>query len=341
MKQGASHSRDAAELALPGRWHRPLEGESAKGASGVRPFMQVDVFTPTALLGNPLAVVLDGGGLTDAQMLQFANWTNLSETTFLLPPTDAGRAGGADYRVRIFTPGGEMRFAGHPTLGSCHAWLQAGGQPQSAQQIVQECPVGLVPIRRDGSLLSFAAPPLQRNAPSPMVLARVAAALGLKAHDVLAAQLLDNGTTWLGLLLDDPHTVLQLKPNQLELKNLGHKVGVAAVYPAQEAPVLIVRSSGEARAFGQSAAVSAEEEPALEVRAFAAPMGIAEDPVTGSLNASLAQWLIADGHMPERYLAAQGTCLDRAGRIHIHRDSSGQVWVGGAVVTCIDGVVTL
>ena len=302
--------------------------------------MQVDVFTPTALLGNPLAVVLDGSGLTDAQMLQFANWTNLSETTFLLPPTDAGRAGGADYRVRIFTPGGEMRFAGHPTLGSCHAWLQAGGQPQSAQQIVQESPVGLVPIRRDGSLLSFAAPPLQRSAPSPMVLARVAAALGLKAHDVRAAQLLDNGTTWLGLLLDDPHTVLQLKPNQLELKNLGHKVGVAAVYPAQEAPVLIARSNREARAFGQSAAV-AEEEPALEVRAFASPMGIAEDPVTGSLNASLAQWLIADGHMPDRYLAAQGTCLDRAGRIHIERDSSGQVWVGGAVVTCIDGVVTL
>ena len=304
--------------------------------------MQVDVFTSTALLGNPLAVVLDGSGLTDAQMLQFANWTNLSETTFLLPPTDVGRAGGADYRVRIFTPGGEMRFAGHPTLGSCHAWLQAGGQPQSAQAIVQECPVGLVPIRRDGRLLSFAAPPLQRSAPSPMVLARVAAALGLKAHDVLAAQLLDNGTPWLGLLLDDPHTVLQLKPNQLELKNLGHKVGVAAIYPAQEAPVLIARSNREARAFGQTAPATPDgDSPALEVRAFAAPMGIAEDPVTGSLNASLAQWLITDGHMPTRYLAAQGTCLGRAGRIHIERDSSGQVWVGGAVVTCIDGVVHL
>ena len=313
-----------------------------QGASGVRPFMQVDVFTSTALLGNPLAVVLDGSGLTDAQMLQFANWTNLSETTFLLPPTDVGRADGADYRVRIFTPGGEMRFAGHPTLGSCHAWLQAGGQPQSAQAIVQECPVGLVPIRRDGSLLSFAAPPLQRSAPSPMVLARVAAALGLKAHDVLAAQLLDNGTPWLGLLLDDPHTVLQLKPNQLELKNLGHKVGVAAIYPAQEAPVLIARSNREARAFGQTAPATPDgDSPALEVRAFAAPMGIAEDPVTGSLNASLAQWLITDGHMPTRYLAAQGTCLGRAGRIHIERDSNGQVWVGGAVVTCIDGVVHL
>ena len=141
---------------------------SASAPARNRPFKQVDVFTPTALLGNPLAVVLDGGGLTDAQMLQFANWTNLSETTFLLPPTEAGRAAGADYRVRIFTPGGEMRFAGHPTLGSCHAWLQAGGQPLSAQQIVQECQVGLVPIRREGTRLSFAAPPLTRSAPSPM-----------------------------------------------------------------------------------------------------------------------------------------------------------------------------
>ena len=314
---------------------------SASAPARNRPFKQVDVFTPTALLGNPLAVVLDGSGLTDAQMLQFANWTNLSETTFLLPPTEAGRAAGADYRVRIFTPGGEMRFAGHPTLGSCHAWLQAGGQPQSAQQIVQECQVGLVPIRREGTRLSFAAPPLTRSAPSPMTMARVAAALGLKAQDVRAAQLLDNGTTWLGLLLDDPHTVLQLKPNQLELKNLGHKVGVAAVYPAPEAPVLIVRSNREARAFGQSAAVSAEEEPALEVRAFAAPMGIAEDPVTGSLNASLAQWLIAAGELPASYIAAQGTALGRAGRVHVERDADGQVWVGGDCVRVVQGEVLL
>ena len=314
----------------------------AQAAARSRPFKQVDVFTQTALLGNPLAVVLDGTDLGTAQMQRFAQWTHLSETTFLLPPTEAGRAAGADYRVRIFTPGGEMRFAGHPTLGSCHAWLQAGGQPRSAQHIVQECPVGLVPIRREGTRLSFAAPPLTRSAPSPMTLARVAAALGLKAQDVRAAQLLDNGTTWLGLLLDDPHTVLQLKPNQLELKNLGHKVGVAAVYPPQEAPALIARSNREARAFGPSATASAEDDnPALEVRAFAAPMGIVEDPVTGSLNASLAQWLIADGHMPERYLAAQGTCLERAGRVWVERDGNGQVWVGGASVTCIDGAVNL
>ena len=306
-----------------------------------RPFKQVDVFTQTALLGNPLAVVLDGTGLSDAQMQRFAHWTNLSETTFLLPPTEAGRAAGADYRVRIFTPGGEMRFAGHPTLGSCHAWLQAGGQPRSAQQIVQECQVGLVPIRREGTRLSFAAPPLTRSAPSPMTLARLAAALGLKAQDVRAAQLLDNGTTWLGLLLDDPHTVLQLKPDQLELKNLGHKVGVAAVYPPQEAPALIARSNREARAFGQSAASAEDDNPALEVRAFAAPLGIVEDPVTGSLNASLAQWLIEAGELPARYIAAQGTALGRAGRVHVERDAAGQVWIGGDCVGVIQGQVTL
>jgi len=309
-----------------------------------RPFKQVDVFSAQAYFGNPLAVVLDGEGLSEAQMLRFAHWTNLSETTFLLPPTPEGRAAGADYRVRIFTPGGEMRFAGHPTLGSCHAWLQAGGQPQATQRVVQECGVGLVPIRRDGPRLSFGAPPLKRSAPGAMQLAQVAAALGVKSQQVVAAQMLDNGTAWLGLLLDDPHTVLQLKPNQLELKNLGLKVGVAALYaPAAAAPALIGRSNREARAFGSSStpAQADEAEPNLEVRAFAAPMGIIEDPVTGSLNASLAQWLIGDGHAPANYLAAQGTCLDRAGRLTITSDAEGQVWVGGESVTCIDGSVLL
>ena len=308
-----------------------------------RPFKQVDVFSAQAYFGNPLAVVLDGEGLSEAQMLRFANWTNLSETTFLLPPTPEGRAAGADYRVRIFTPGGEMRFAGHPTLGSCHAWLQAGGQPQATQRVVQECGVGLVPIQRDGPRLSFGAPPLKRSAPGAMQLAQVAAALGVKSQQVVAAQMLDNGTAWLGLLLDDPHTVLQLKPNQLELKNLGLKVGVAALYAPAAAPALIGRSNREARAFGSSStpAQADEAEPDLEVRAFAAPMGIIEDPVTGSLNASLAQWLIGDGHAPANYLAAQGTCLDRAGRVTITSDLEGQVWVGGESVTCIDGSVLL
>jgi PhzF family phenazine biosynthesis protein len=314
-----------------------------------RPFKQVDVFSGQAYFGNPLAVVLDGEGLSEAQMLRFANWTNLSETTFLLPPTPEGRAAGADYRVRIFTPGGEMRFAGHPTLGSCHAWLQAGGKPQATQRVVQECGVGLVPIQKDGPRLSFNAPALKRSAPGAMQLAQVAAALGVKSQQVIAAQMLDNGTAWLGLLLDDPHTVLQLKPNQLELKNLGLKVGVAALYTPAAAPALIGRSNREARAFGSTStpapAVQADEaddaEPNLEVRAFAAPMGIIEDPVTGSLNASLAQWLIGEGHAPANYLAAQGTCLDRAGRVYITSDAEGRVWVGGESVTCIDGSVLL
>lgn len=309
-----------------------------------RAFKQVDVFTDQPYFGNPLAVVLDGTGLSDERMQRFAHWANLSETTFLLPPTDAARQRGADYRVRIFTPGGELPFAGHPTLGSCHAWLQAGGQPQAPQHIVQECQVGLVTIRREGIRLAFSAPPLKRSAPSPMVLAQVAAALGLKAQHIVAAQLLNNGPVWLGLLLDSAQTVLQLRPDHLALKNLGLEVGVAHVDKAQAAPTLIARSNREARAFGgNSSATTADPiiEPSVEVRAFAASVGINEDPVTGSLNASLAQWLIADGHAPERYLASQGTCLGREGRVWIERDSQGQVWVGGETVTCIDGSVTL
>ncbi len=309
-----------------------------------RPFKQVDVFTATPYLGNPLAVVLDGAELSTVEMQHFAHWANLSETTFLLPPTEAGAAAGADYRVRIFTPQAEMAFAGHPTLGSCHAWLQAGGQPRVKGEIVQECPVGLVRIRCDGVRLAFAAPPLQRSNPSPALLAKVAAALGLKAPQIIAAQLLDNGPVWLGLLLDSAQTVLQLSPDHLALQHLGRKVGVSAVNVEPDAIILIARSNREARAFGPrpDASDSAATEVAqLEVRAFAAPTGILEDPVTGSLNASLAQWLIADGYLPEAYVAAQGVCLGRAGRVHLTRDAHGQVWVGGDVVTCIDGHITL
>ncbi len=324
-----------------------------------RPYQQIDVFTATPYFGNPLAVVLDGTGLDDEAMQRFARWTNLSETTFILPPTEAGRAAGADYRVRIFTPGGELPVAGHPTLGSCHAWLEAGDTPQASgatgdtpqasgaagstqpeRVIVQECGVGLVRLRQRGSLLAFAAPPLQRSTPSPALLAQVATALGLQAPQILAAQLLDNGPVWLGLLLDSPDTVLALDPDHAALKVLGQKVGVASVKRSQDAIQLISRSSREAKAFGGHDARPLAE-PDLEVRAFAAPIGINEDPVTGSLNASLAQWLIADGHLPERYLAGQGACLGRAGRVHIERDASGQVWVGGTSVTCISGTVTL
>ena len=304
----------------------------------LRPFKQVDVFTATPYLGNPLAVVLDGSGLSDEQMQSFARWTHLSETTFVLPPTRPE----ADYRVRIFTPGSELPFAGHPTLGTCHAWLEAGGKPQSSEVIRQECAVGLVRIRRQGTRLAFAAPPLQRSAPPADLIAQVLAALGLQAHQVRAAQLLNNGPVFLGLLLDSMDTVLGLTPDHAALKQLGQKVGVAAMDAPHETPVLITRSSQEARVFlGHEADQPIHPAPDLEVRAFVAPSGVDEDPVTGSLNASLAQWLIADGLMPERYLAAQGTCLERAGRVHLERDASGQVWVGGAVVSCIDGHVTL
>jgi PhzF family phenazine biosynthesis protein len=303
-----------------------------------RPFQQIDVFTAVPGHGNPLAVVLDGAGLDDARMQRFANWTNLSETTFLLPPTDPA----ADYRVRIFTPGAELPFAGHPTLGSCHAWLAAGGVPKSPGRIVQQCGVGLVTLRReavdgvDGAgRLAFAAPPLARTAPSPTLLARVARALGLEAARIVAA-------------LEDAEAVLALQPDHRALKALGMKVGVAGLHAAAEAPALLRRSNREARAFAggarsvpDAATAASADRPALEVRAFAAPVGVDEDPVTGSLNASLAQWLVADGHLPDRYVAGQGQCLGRDGRVHVARDADGQVWIGGDAVTCIEGRVHL
>jgi PhzF family phenazine biosynthesis protein len=306
-----------------------------------RPFKQVDVFTATPYLGNPLAVVLDGAGLREAEMAAFARWTNLSETTFLLPPTQPE----ADYRVRIFTPDSELPFAGHPTLGTCHAWLEAGGKSKKQGLIVQESAVGLVRIRQNASTLAFAAPALKRSAISASKLAQVAGALGISSQQIIAAQFLDNGAQWLGLLLDSTDTVLQIIPNYITLKNLRVDVGVAGVYAALPAAQLIAKSSREARAFAaqaaQSASAASKSEPEtadIEVRAF---MQSCEDPVTGSLNASLAQWLIEDGYLPESYTASQGMCLDRAGRVNIERDASGQIWVGGSVVTCINGMVKL
>ena len=305
-----------------------------------RPFQQVDVFTDTAFLGNPLAVVLDGEGLNDAQMQAFAAWTQLSETTFVLPPTPEGAAGGADYRVRIFTPGAELPFAGHPTLGTAHAWLHAGGLPRQSGQLVQECAVGLVNLKQLGERWAFAAPPLKRSDISAEELAPVLAALGLDTSEVMAAQNLNNGPHWLGLLVNDVDTVLALNPDHAALKKLGTKVGVAAKRQAPDGG-LIRRANREARAFTASHTRIANDPTDLEVRAFAAPVGIAEDPVTGSLNASLAQWLMADGHMPAAYSARQGTVLGRAGQVFLSQDTQGQVWVGGDVVGCIQGTVTL
>lgn len=308
-----------------------------------RAYQQVDVFGSAPYLGNPVAVVLDGSDLSSEEMQHFAQWTNLSETTFLLAPSTQGASGGADYRVRIFTPGAELPFAGHPTLGSCHAWLQAGGKPKS-EEIVQECAAGLIRIRRNGARLAFAAPPLRRSTPTPESLATIRSALGLRPEQIRAAQLLDNGPVWLCLLLDSRQTVLALAPDHPALKHSGLKVGVAAIESAAGTSALIARSNREARAFNPSvtaSSLSAGDAVEIEVRAFAAAVGVPEDPVTGSLNASLAQWLIADGLAPSAYIATQGHCVGRSGQVHIEQDAAGQIWVGGDCFTCIEGQVTL
>jgi PhzF family phenazine biosynthesis protein len=317
-----------------------------------RPFTQVDVFTSTAYLGNPVAVVLEGTGLSDASMQSFACWTQLSETTFLLPPTPEAKAKGADYRLRIFTPGGELPFAGHPTLGSARAWRQAGGQPQKTGVMVQECGVGLVRIEAREDQWAFAAPPSQqRDIPADM-MPRLLDALGLRENQIIQCQVLNNGPEWWSFLLDTTETLHGMSPNHMALKQLGTKVGVAAISqralgrPDPASELLISRSNRESRAFaGRAPSEFTSGIPLhdadLEVRAFAAAIGIAEDPVTGSLNASLAQWLIGAGKMPAHYVASQGQALGRQGRVHIQQDSQGQVWVGGDTVVCIEGHVAL
>ncbi len=288
-----------------------------------RPFKQVDVFTTTPYRGNPLAVVLDGAGLSTEQMQHFTNWTNLSECTFLLPPTPEGAAAGADYRVRIFCPGRELPFAGHPTLGSCHAWLEAGGVPRG-EHVVQECGVGLVKLRRDGQRLAFAAPPLIKSGPLDEAdVQLIARGLGVARADITAHAWCDNGPNWRGVMLRSAEQVLALKPDGAVLAGLD----IGVVGPRGKVGVVGPQSDADTQ---------------FEVRAFfPGNNGLAEDPVTGSLNAALAQWLIGAGLAPERYVAAQGTALAREGRVHIERDAGGNIWVGGASVTCIEGQVRL
>jgi PhzF family phenazine biosynthesis protein len=274
-----------------------------------RPFRQVNVFSADPLGGNPLAVVHAAQGLSEAQMAALARWTNLSETTFLLPPRDPG----ADYYVRIFTPSGELPFAGHPTLGTCHAWLAAGGKPRSVDLIVQECGVGLVRVRRDGARLAFAAPPLRRTgALDAEVLAKICKALGISSSQVVHQQWVDNGPGWCAVMLRSAREVLALKPDWAALAPL--KLGV--VGPQER-----------------------DHDAAFEVRAFVGGAGY-EDPVTGSLNASLAQWLIGAGLAERSYVAAQGAALQRAGRVYLRRDGD-DVWVGGDVVDVIKGELDL
>jgi PhzF family phenazine biosynthesis protein len=283
-----------------------------------RPFQQVDVFTAVPYLGNPVAVVLDGRGLSTEQMQSFTRWTNLSEATFVLPPEHPE----ADYRLRIFYPANELPFAGHPTLGSCHAWLRAGGKPKG-QHIVQECGVGLVRIRRDGDRLAFAAPPLRKGGPLPEEdVLLIARGLGVARADIVAHAWCDNGPNWRGVMLRDAAQVLALRPDASVLAGLD----VGVVGPRGKVGVVGARG----------------DDCAFEVRAFfPGNNGMAEDPVTGSLNAALAQWLIGAGMAPGRYVASQGTALGRAGRIAVERDADGTIWIGGASVTCIEGQVQL
>lgn len=297
----------------------------------LRPFQQVDVFTATAYRGNPLAVVLDGSGMSTEAMQQFTDWTNLSEATFVLPPTPEGRAAGADYRVRIFCPGRELPFAGHPTLGTCHAWLQTGGQPQVAGRVVQECGVGLVTLRRDGEQLAFAAPPLIQSGPLPEAdVQLIARGLGVARSDVVAHAWCDNGPRWRGVLLRSAAQVLALQPDGAVLAGLD----VGVVGPRGKVGVVGATDAATDSATG-------DEAIAFEVRAFLpGHSGLMEDPVTGSLNAALAQWLIGAGLAPARYIASQGTALGRAGRVHVQQDGA-DIWVGGHTATCISGTVRL
>ena len=275
----------------------------------IRPFCQIDVFGSAPYRGNPLAVVLDGAGLSTGEMQRFAHWMNLSETTFVLPPTSEG----ADYQVRIFTPVAEMPFAGHPTLGTCHAWLEAGGTPHQPGVIVQECGVGLVTLRNDAGGLAFAAPPLLRDGPvEEDLLRQIASALRIGRAEIVDASWADNGPGWVAVMLASAEAVLAVRPGVVDLD-----LGLVGAYPP-----------GSPEAF--------------EVRAFFPKDGVTtEDPVTGSLNASLASWLLERGYAQAPYVASQGTALGRAGRVYVSRDPDGTIWVAGATVTCVSGQVDL
>ncbi len=308
----------------------------------MRSFAQVDVFTATALKGNPVAVVLDADGMSDEEMARFANWTNLSETTFVVPPTTPE----ADYRVRIFTPSGELPFAGHPTIGTCHAWLEFGGQPADHNgpgEIVQECGVGLVTLRQTDGRLAFAAPPLIRSGPvDESDLAAVCAVLQIERSEIIGHQWADNGPGWLAVQLADAEAVLALTPDYSAGDAFFEDVDVAAINKVGVVgphPLGVVGMTNPATAPNDTA--TANEDPLIEVRAFFRTAGTpTEDPVTGSLNAAVAEWLLADGTLTAPYVASQGTALGRAGRVFIDQ-ADGEIWVGGHAVTCITGTTTI
>ncbi len=272
------------------------------------PFSQVDVFSATAYLGNPVAVILDADGLDDTDMRRIARWTNLSETTFVLSPTTPA----ADYRLRIFTPAGELPFAGHPTLGSAHAWLEHGGTPRVSERLVQQCEAGLVDIRRHDGLLWFAAPPTRRSGDiDDEYLGQIVEAFGIDHDEVLAHQWVDNGPGWAVVRLATAQEVLDLQPDLSRIPTA--MVGAIGAYP-----------DGSEHAF--------------ELRTFAPGVGVAEDPVCGSMNAAVAQWFLRTGAVSGGYRVSQGRRLDRAGDITIAADPDGTIWVGGNTNTLFHGL---
>ena len=278
-----------------------------------RRYRQVDVFGEGSCTGNPVAVVLDAEGLDDETLRRFSVWSNLSECTFVLPPTDPG----ADYRVRIFSLSTELPFAGHPTLGTARAWLDAGGAHASPGVVVQECGAGLVPVRIDGDRLAFAAPPRLRSGPvDPATVAELVEILGIEREQVVDAEWLDNGPGWVGLLLDSAHTVLNVRPD-------------VSAHPGKwDIGVIGAHEPGS--------------EAAFELRAFftAGDESLREDPVTGSLNAAAAQWLIATGRASAPYVAAQGTAMGRQGRVHVSSEG-GELWIGGRTDVVLAGSAAL
>jgi PhzF family phenazine biosynthesis protein len=276
----------------------------------MRDYAVVDVFGKAPYTGNPVAVVLDGADLSTERMQAFAAWTNLSETTFVLPPTEPA----ADYRVRIFTPVAELPFAGHPTLGTCHAWLQAKPGAGRPGEMAQECGAGLVRVRAGGERLAFAAPPLRREGTveDERLLEHIAEVLRIDRAAIVEAEWADNGPGWVAVMLEHAEAVLAMSPGFVDLD-----LGVVGPYPP-----------GSPQAF--------------EVRAFFPKDGTTvEDPVTGSLNAAIAPWLLRSGRAQSPYVVSQGTALGRSGRVHVERDEDGTVWVGGATLTCVVGQVDL
>lgn len=277
----------------------------------LRKFKQVDVFTNEPYSGNPLAIVLDAVGLTTELMTRFANWTNLSETVFILPATDPN----ADYQVRIFTPSEELPFAGHPTLGACHAWIESGGKPK-ASPIIQQCAAGLISIKKNQDTYAFMAPERRRTGPlDPNIVEQIARGLNISLQDIQAHEWCENGPPWQTILLRSAELVRQVKPDPSIIRNVDY---LGLVGPYQNGP-----SAFEVRAF------------------FPGQSRLTEDPVTGSLNAAVAQWLISSNRAPAHYVASQGYNVGRNGHIYINMDENKQIWVGGRSITCLSGTVSL